>query len=109
MKVIFRDEALAELFEYGKTKDRKYKNLCKKPKLTNGYQRVVGIMQGVPDVQSLSSFSFLHYEKLRHQKEQRSSIRIVNGEIERLIFTETADGIEVELIEIDSTHYGNKK
>jgi hypothetical protein len=24
-------------------------------------------------------------------------------------FTETEDGIEIELIEIDSTHYGNKK
>jgi hypothetical protein len=29
--------------------------------------------------------------------------------VERLLFKETKDGIEVELIEIDSTHYGNKK
>ena len=29
--------------------------------------------------------------------------------VERLLFRETDDGIEVELIEIDSTHYGNKK
>jgi hypothetical protein len=29
--------------------------------------------------------------------------------VERLLFTETEDGIEVELIEIDNTHYGNKK
>jgi len=33
----------------------------------------------------------------------------VNGLVERLLFSETDDGIEVELIEIDSTHYGNKK
>lgn len=37
-----------------------------------------------------------------------SSLRIANGYIERLIFTETPEGIEVELIEIDNTHYGNK-
>ena len=29
--------------------------------------------------------------------------------VQPLQFTETDDGIEVELIEIDSTHYGNKK
>ena len=34
---------------------------------------------------------------------------LVNGMVERLLFRETYDGIEVELIEIDSTHYGNKK
>ena len=57
--------------------------------------------------QELRQYSFLHYEKLAH--DPRSSIRIVNGMVERLLFTETDDGIEVELIEIDSTHYGNKK
>lgn len=49
----------------------------------------------------------MHYEKLAN--DPRSSIRIVNGMVERLLFTETEDGVEVELIEIDSTHYGNKK
>ncbi len=29
--------------------------------------------------------------------------------VERLLFTETEDGVEVELIEINNTHYGNKK
>lgn len=42
-------------------------------------------------------------------KEPLSSVRIVNGMVERLLFTEIEDGIEVELIEIDSTHYGNKR
>ena len=44
---------------------------------------------------------------LIHTKSRRT--RIVNGKVERLLFTETEDGVEVELIEIDSTHYGNKK
>lgn len=67
-------------------------------------------MYDVENTEALKPFSFLHYEKLKYQKEEpKSSVRLVNGMVERLIFSETEDGIEVELIEIDSTHYGNKK
>lgn len=58
----------------------------------------------------LKPLSFLHYEKLKYQRGKNiSSVRIANGFIERLIFSETDDGIEIELIEINDTHYGNKK
>lgn len=109
MKVIFKDEVLLELYETGKTKDKRYKNLCRNKKFIEGYTRVVKTMHQVESTADLKLFSFLHYEKLRYQVEQRSSVRIVNGMVERLLFSETDDGIEVELIEIDSTHYGNKK
>lgn len=110
MKVIFRDIALSELYETGKTKDRKYKQLCKNKKLINGYLRAVGIMYDVDSTEDQKHLSFLHYEKLKYQHDEpKSSIRLVNGMVERLLFVETDDGIEVELIEIDSTHYGNKK
>lgn len=107
MKIIFLDEALSELYETGKTKSRKYKQLCKNKKLVSGYIRAVNAMRAVESTKELHFLSFLHYEKLTH--DPRSSIRIVNGMVERLLFYETSDGIEVELIEIDSTHYGNKK
>lgn len=107
MKVHFKDAALAELYETGKTKDRKYKQLCKNKKLIDGYIRAVAIMFDVQSTANLKIYSFLHYEQLK--KDPRSSVRLVNGLVERLLFTETDDGIEVELIEIDSTHYGNKK
>ncbi len=98
------------MYEKGETSHRKYKPLCKKKKLVEGYQRAVGIMFHVQTVDELRLFSFLHYERLKHQKdEQRSSVRLANGMVERLIFTERDGGIEVELIEIDNTHYGNKK
>ncbi|MBO7246802.1 MAG: hypothetical protein J6V02_00445 [Bacteroidaceae bacterium] len=77
--------------------------------MIEGYQRAVSIMYGVETVEELKLFSFLHYEKLRYMKEPLSSVRIVNGMVERLLFTEIENGIEVELIEIDSTHYGNKR
>ena len=107
MKITFSDEALFELYETGKTTSRKYKQLCKNKKLVNGYIRAVNAMKGVQSTKDLYLLSFLHYEKLTH--DPRSSVRIVNGMVERLLFYETDDGIEVELIEIDSTHYGNKK
>lgn len=109
MVVTFKDPCLSELFTSGTTKDGKYKKLCRNKKLVRGYIRAVEVMYAVESTEQLRHFSFLHYEKLKHQHgENRSSVRILNGAVERLIFTETNDGIEVELIEIDSTHYGNK-
>lgn len=109
MKVHFKDDALKELYEDGKTKDSRYKTFCRNKKLVDGYLRAVKTMYDVGSTAELSTFSFLHYEKLKYQTEPKSSVRIANGFIERLLFTETPDGIEVELIEIDNTHYGNKK
>ncbi|KWW29543.1 MAG: Uncharacterized protein AUK63_1454 [bacterium P3] len=109
MKVTFSDIALSELYETGKTKDRKYKQICKNKKLVDGYIKAVRIMYDVDSTEDLKHFSFLHYEKLKYQRDEpKSSVRLVNGMVERLLFVETNDGIEVELIEIDSTHYGNK-
>lgn len=107
MKITFKDDALAELYEDGKTKDKKYKQFCKNKKLIDGYIRVVTTMRSVKTTAELHYISFLHYEKLKHKN--MSSVRISNGMIERLLFTETEDGIEVELLEINNTHYGNKK
>ncbi|MDD3152723.1 MAG: hypothetical protein PHE45_07520 [Bacteroidales bacterium] len=67
-------------------------------------------MYNVDSTEDLKPISFLHYEKLKYQQgETKSSVRLVNGMVERLLFSETDDGIEVELLEINSTHYGNKK
>lgn len=107
MNVIFKDKALSDLYEYGKTSDRKYKNLCKKKDLIEGYQKAVFRMYSVDSTDELKNFSPLHYEKLKHKG--LSSVRLVNGKVERLLFKETDDGVEVELIEINETHYGKKK
>lgn len=110
MNVSYKDPALYELYMTGSTKDKKYKKLCKDERLVKGYRKVVKIMYDVKSAKELRNYSSLHYEKLKYQKDEpKSSVRIVNGMIERLIFTETANGIEVELIEIDDTHYGNRK
>lgn len=110
MNIKFLDDALSELYETGKTSDKKYKKISKNKKLVDGYIKAVGIMYRVDTTEDLIPISYLHYEKLKYQKDDpKSSVRLVNGMVERLLFRETDDGIEVELIEIDSTHYGNKK
>lgn len=109
MKITFKDKALSDLYEEGRTEDSKYKKICRNVRLIEGYQRAVSIMYDIESTEELKYFSFLHYERLKYQKEPKSSIRFVNGMVERLLFTETDNGIEVELLEIDSTHYGNKK
>ncbi len=73
----------------------------------DNYIGVVDLMTTVTQVEDLKQYSYLHYEKLKYRSE--SSVRIENGRVERLLFTEHKDGIEVGLIEINSTHYGNKR
>lgn len=77
MKINFKDAALSELYEKGETKDKKYKQICKNKKLLDGYIRAVGIMYDVETTIDLKPFSFLHYEKLKYQKDEpKSSVRL---------------------------------
>lgn len=107
MNVIFEDEELDELFNNRKSK--KYKKIAQNVVLYNCFARVINTLMGAYNCAELSQYSFLHYEKLKHEFSGKSSVRLSNSHVERLIFTETDDGVTVNLIEIDSTHYGNKK
>lgn len=107
MNVIFKDDALRELYEKGKTKDSRYKKLCRNKVFIDNYIGVIDLMVSVERTDDLRAYSYLHYEKLRYRPE--SSVRIDNRRVERLLFTEHEDGIEVKLLEIDSNHYGNKR
>lgn len=107
MNVVFSDDALKELYETGKTKDSRYKKLCRDRRFIEAYVDVVALFESIENVSGLKEFSYLHYEQLKHRAE--SSVRIVNGRVERLLFTEHDDGVEVRLIELNSTHYGNKR
>lgn len=107
MNVIFKDPDLAEIYKTGKTSSSKYRKFCRDAELVSGYRRAVDAMYDAKEVSYLKLLSYLHYEKLKYRPE--SSVRILNGRIERFLFNETRDGIEVELIEINKDHYGNKK
>lgn len=54
-------------------------------------------------------YSFLKYERLKYMGEDVSSVRVMNGRVERLLFREMNNGIEIIILELNNTHYGNKK
>ncbi len=97
---------LEELYLTGESKI--YKDVAKTPELLKGYTRAISTLVQAVDSEQLKQFSFLHYEKLRYQFSGISSVRLSNRYVHRLLFTELEDGIKVQLITIDNTHYGNK-
>ncbi len=107
MKIEYEDEDLKELIETGQNK--KYKRIARDKILMNGLTKVYRILDQAPNVSLLSQFSFLKYEKLKYQYSGYCSVRIANGRIERLIFTEHEGGITIKLLKLDDSHYGNKK
>lgn len=107
MKIEYEDEDLKELIETGQNK--KYKKIAKNKVLMGGLLKVYRILDQAPHVSLLNKFSFLKFEKLKYQYSGCCSVRIANGHIERLIFTEHEGGITIKLLKLDDSHYGNKK
>ncbi len=104
---VYMDDDLLELYSTGKNK--KYREVARNLELKSGFNRAVQSMLSVDSVDQLSSFSFLHYERLKYQLTGLSSVRLSNRYVHRLLFEEKDGGIVVKLIEIDDSHYGNKK
>jgi plasmid maintenance system killer protein len=65
-------------------------------------------MRMVDVASDLRAISFLHYEQLAGTNGM-SSIRVVNGMVERILFREFDGGIKITVLSLDDTHYGNKK
>ena len=107
MNVQFEDENLKELVETGKNK--KYKKFAKVKPLMQGLAKVYKTLALISNVADLGQFSYLKYEKMKNEYSGCSSVRIANGYVERLIFTEHEGGITIKLIKLDDSHYGNKK
>ena len=106
MKVIAEGD-LKELLTTGT--NRIYRNIVRNNELFNGLKRSVKLMTAADNIESLKNTSFLHYERLKHQLSGLSSVRLSNRYVHRLIFEENEDLITLKLIEIDDSHYGNKK
>ena len=106
LKVEILDDDLRELIFKGKNKG-KYKKFARDKKFVTKLTHIYTLFCSLEHVSKLKDFSFLHYEQLKHVS--LSSVRIINGRVERLLFKETEDGIQISLIEINEDHYGNKK
>lgn len=97
---------LEELFVTGKSKV--YKDVERIRELYDGFTRALYIFSITSNTDELKKYSYLHYEKLKYQFSGFSSVRLSNRYVHRLLFTESEEGIEIRLIDIDKTHYGNK-
>jgi len=106
MKIQIDDKDLLELINTGK--NSKYKQLSKNDKFMKALSRVIGLMRIVERASDLGVYSFLHYEQLKGGI-GLSSVRVVNGMVERILFRELNGGIEFIILELNRAHYGNKK
>ena len=104
---VYMSEDLRELYTTGYC--NRYKAVSKNQRLLLGFFSAVEFLLAASNTSDLASVSKFHYEKLKYQYSGLSSIRLANGFVHRLLFREDEEGLEVLLIEIDDTHYGNKK
>lgn len=101
------EEDIRDLIEKGQS--RRYIEVIRNKVLFNGLMRAYQLLEAASSMEEAKMFSVLHYEKLRYGYSGLSSVRLDNRYIHRLIFEEKKDRITLKLIEIDNTHYGNKK
>lgn len=97
---------LEELYLTGDSKV--YKDIARIPELYKGFTRAINALVKMENTDQLKTVSFLHYEQLKYELSGISSVRLSNRYVHRMLFTELEDGVEVQLIKIDNTHYGNK-
>lgn len=73
MEITFEKDYLRELFETGKTTDKKHRF---QPQIISKYQQVVIILESVTGVEDLFRFNGLRYEVLKGDKKGLESVRV---------------------------------
>ena len=73
MIVTFEQEYLRELYEEGKTSDKKYRF---QPQIVRKYTRTIDLMKKLSNVMGLAQYGGLHYEALHGDKEGLSSVKV---------------------------------
>ncbi len=106
MKIEFEDTDLEELIKTGR--NSKYKKYTRNTKFMQALATAYNYLRLAECSRDLRSISFLHYEQLAGTN-GLSSIRVLNGMVERIIFREYEGEIRIILLCLDNTHYGNKK
>ncbi len=106
MKVEFEKEYLRELYETGKTTDKKHRF---QPQVVNGYLKCVRALERLNRTEELFLINSLNYEKLKGTKQGLSSVRVNDQyRLEFHVLTnsnDTLDKIEIcSLVDI-TNHY----
>ena len=73
MEIKFDKEYLRELYDKGKTTDKKYRF---QPQIVQKYRKTLDILESVTVVEDLFRYNGLHYESLRGDKEGLESVRV---------------------------------
>ncbi len=73
MEIIFEKEYLCELYEKGKTTDKKHRF---QPQVVAKYRKTIDILESVSSVEDLYRYNSLHYESLKGNKKGISSVRV---------------------------------
>ena len=101
--VIFDKDYLRELYEQGKTSDKKHRY---QPDIVRRYQQRIKTLESAPRIETLLQIKSLCYEVLRGDKAGRSSIRV--NDKYRVEFTVSYQGEPVvtvcNIVEL-SNHY----
>ena len=97
MDILFEKKYLKELYETGKTTDKKYRF---QPQVINGYLKCVRVLHDAQRMEELFRFNSLNYEKLTGDKKGLSSLRVNNQY--RLEFREISSRADESIIEICS-------
>ena len=106
LQINFDDKDLEELITTGK--NRKYRKYTRNQKFMQALAVAYNYLRNAERTDDLRLISFLHYEQLAGTN-GLSSIRVVNGMVERIIFREFEGGIRITVLSLDDSHYGNKK
>ena len=106
MQIVFEDTDLEELITTGR--NNRYKKYARNGKFMKALATVYNYMRLAERASDLRTVSFLHYEQLAGTN-GLSSVRVVNGMVERILFREFEGGIRITVLSLDDTHYGNKK
>lgn len=89
MIVTFEKKYLRDLYELGKTDDKKYRY---QPEIIRKYKRCIDILRESSSIETLFRINSLNYEVLKGNKQGISSIRV--DKQYRIEFTVTNDGAE---------------
>ena len=106
MQIVFEDNDLEELITTGR--NSRYKKYTRNAKFMRALVTAYNYLRLSNCTNDLRNIYFLHYEQLAGTN-GLSSIRVVNGMVERILFREFDGGIRIIVLSLDDTHYGNKK
>jgi len=73
MEINFDKKYLQDLYEIGKTTDKKYRF---QPQIVAKYQKTVAILKSVSCIEDLFLYKGLRYEVLKGEKEGTESVRV---------------------------------